>query len=197
MPDGNRHYDNRTTDTARDFDQAMATALELCLKPDIRYLSVTLSVPKSFNPNHDRQALIESLEWHTERLSRKAKRRPRDQWLQAVYVLESPERKRAVSREISGDYHRHIHGMLEVPEGVDFVEFTGQVARKWQDTAFYTPCNNTFNPAPDPKGWLGYINKLGSRDPKTNRSVPNELLFECFRPIAPSATVSLPDCNAT
>lgn len=184
-----KFQDNRA-DAARKLDAPMATTLAGCIRPDLRYLKVTLSVQKSFSPLADRRALAAALEAFTERLSRQAGRRPRQRWLQAVYVLESPERKTAAGREESGTYHRHIHGMIEVPHDTSPFKFILEAKKLWRHSKFYAPCNNEFDHAPQPANWFQYLSKEGSRDPQTNRSTFNELLFESFQPITAEATVS-------
>lgn len=171
------------TDSTTVLDPSMWMALQRCIPTETRFLAVTLGLPKGFSSTQKRRQLETALKAHTERLSRKYGRKPRDNWLRAVYVLESPERLRHESRQRSGPLHHHVQGFLEVPDNVPLDEFKCAAAQLWTQSAFFAPCGNEFKEAPDPKGWSAYIGKQGSHDPKTNGRRYNELLFENLRPI--------------
>lgn len=169
-------------DSAPKLDPPMQITFERCISPTDRFRAITLSLNKTYEPGNQAPlqksllVLVQRLSAHY--LGRGAKR----PLLQSLFVLECPPRLLAASRGIAGDYHRHVHGLIEVPAGIAPDGFDGEIHATWKQSLFYAPGNNLLNEATDAIGWLKYISKRGSHDPMTNASTYNDILFESFRP---------------
>lgn len=169
-------------DSSLKADQAWELTIQHCLKPVARLEAITLSIVASYDPVMDRLALGQALRVLTERLSwryhRRASKKP---LLQAAFVLESPERMLSASRVTAGNYHRHIHGLIEVPAAVQTNDFAEAVRSCWAKSRFYAPGNNHLVKVGDLDRWVRYICKRGSHNPLTDCSMFNDLLFESLR----------------
>ncbi len=162
-------------------DGTWKLTMKHCLSPKKRYLAITMSVAANYDPGLDRERLGYALRVLTERLTRRHHgRTSKAPLLQTAFVLETPERKYAVSRETSGSYHRHIHGVIEIPGDTPVDEFAQAVLAIFsvKKNRFYAPGNNLLVQVGELNGWIEYMCKRGSHNPLTGYSMYNDLLFE-------------------
>lgn len=176
-------------DSASDLDLPMQTVFKQCVTDHHRYAAISLTISANYK-NADREYLKKSMLVLNDRISQKYlgcfardKKNKAGSKLQCLFVLESPMHKHNSVRQRVGDFHRHIHGFIEMPKNVSMNDFSKSVLSIWSKSQFSAE-QNVISEATEIAGWVDYCSKRGTLNIETNKLVNNYLLYENLR--APS-----------